>query len=96
MSHIDRTRPSVSERVLGGSPSGVLVRLLIMSFLVGIILRVLNVDVNDVMNWLDQRVRELSALGFDSIGELFSIVLVGAVIVVPVWLLMRVMKIISR
>ena len=95
MSHIDR-RGSATERVLGGSPAGVLVRLLIMSFVVGVILRVLHVDPNDIMNWMDNQFRYISALGFDSVQEVGQIVIVGAVIVLPVWLLLRVLKIISH
>ncbi|WP_420391309.1 DUF6460 domain-containing protein [Acuticoccus sp.] len=95
MSEYDK-RISPTERVLGGSPLGVLVRLLVMSFVVGVILTVLDVNPNDVINWLDTRFRALTNLGLGSIEQAVEIMLVGAVIVVPVWLLLRVLKILAR
>lgn len=89
-------RYSATERVLGGSPIGVLVRLLVMSFVVGIILKVLDVDPNDILNWLDRQFKAIANLGFESVEQVFEIMIVGAVIVVPVWLLLRVLKILSR
>lgn len=85
-----------TERVLGGSPVGVLVRLAIMSFVVGLILTMLDINPNDIINWVDQRFRALTNLGFESIGGFFNIMIVGAVIVVPIWLFARVIRILQR
>ena len=95
MSSLER-RYGATERVLGGSPVGVLVRLAVMSFVVGLILTMLDINPNDVINWLDQRFRALMNLGFESIEQFFNIMIVGAVIVVPIWLFARVARILSR
>ena len=95
MSSLER-RYGATERVLGGSPVGVLVRLAVMSFVVGLILTMLDINPNDVINWLDQRFRALTNLGFESIEQFFNIMIVGAVIVVPIWLFARVARILSR
>lgn len=89
-------RPTVVERLLGGSTGGVLLRLVILSFIVGVIMRALNVDPTDIIVWMEDRARYLSTLGVDSVAEAFRIIFVGAVIVVPVWAVMRLLKIISR
>ena len=95
MSSLER-RYGATERVLGGSPVGVLVRLAVMSFVVGLILTMLDINPNDVINWLDQRFRALTNLGFESIEQFVNIMIVGAVIVVPIWLFARVVRILSR
>lgn len=95
MSQVER-HDDATERVLGGSPVGVVVRLLILSFVVGVILSVLDINPNDVINWVDERFRAITSLGFDSVEEAGRILLAGAVIVVPVWLFVRVLRIIGR
>ncbi|ORE94515.1 hypothetical protein ATO13_10586 [Stappia sp. 22II-S9-Z10] len=75
---------------------GVFIRLVVMSFVVGLILTMLDINPNDIINWLDQRFRALTNLGFESVEQFFNIMIVGAVIVVPIWLFARVVKIISR
>lgn len=89
-------RSSAVERVLGGSPMGVFVRLLVMSFVVGLILHTMNVDPTDIVRWLQQRLRDLSELGLGSLETAFNILVLGAVIVVPVWLVFRAVRLIGR
>lgn len=84
------------ERVLGGTPVGVLVRLLVMSFVVGIILNVLDVDPTDLLDWLERRVRDISELGFGSLERALSILVLGAVVVVPAWLIFRAVRLMGR
>ncbi|UOM33376.1 DUF6460 domain-containing protein [Acuticoccus sp. I52.16.1] len=95
MSSLER-RYGATERVLGGSPMGVLIRLVVMSFVVGLILTMLDINPNDIINWFDQRFRALTNLGFESIAQFFNVMVVGAVIVVPIWLFARVIKILSK
>ncbi len=95
MSSLER-RFGATERVLGGSPVGVLIRLVVMSFVVGLILTMLDINPNDIINWVDQRFRALTNLGFESVSQFFNIMIVGAVIVVPIWLFARVIRILSK
>ncbi|WP_146620072.1 DUF6460 domain-containing protein [Acuticoccus sediminis] len=81
---------------MGGSPVGVLIRLVVMSFVVGLILTMLDINPNDIINWVDQRFRALTNLGFESVSQFFNIMIVGAVIVVPIWLFARVIRILSK
>ncbi len=92
-----QTRASTSvERVLGGTPAGVFVRLLVMSFVVGLILNALDVDPRDILVWIEDRVRDFSTLGLGSLERAFSILVLGAVVVVPVWLIFRALRLIGR
>lgn len=95
MHEIDR-RSSSMERVLGGSPLGVLIRLVVMSFVVGLILTVLDINPNDIIRWIDARLTYLTSFGFDTFEEALTILLLGAVVVVPIWLVLRVLRLIGR
>lgn len=77
------------ERFLGGSPLGVLVRLLFISLLVGAAIAFLGLSPRGLYEGV---VRFLSALwhrGFDALGEVGQWVIAGAIVVVPLWLLSR-------
>ncbi len=95
MSEFER-RGTVMERVLGGSPLGVLIRLVVMSFVVGLVLTVLDVNPNDIIVWIENRLRFLTSFGFETFEEIGAIMLLGAVVVVPIWLALRVLKLIGR
>lgn len=95
MSELDRRKTGL-ERVLGGSPLGVLVRLLIMSFVVGLVLTVLDVNPNDIIIWIENRLRYLTSFGFETFEEVGAIMLLGAVVVVPIWLALRILRLIGR
>jgi Domain of unknown function (DUF6460) len=80
-------------RFFGGSPAGVLLRLVVLSFVVGIILHALNVSPFDIINGLRDLAHRIYLLGFDSIEWIFRYFLLGAVIVFPVWLVIRLLKV---
>ena len=76
-------------RVLGGSPLGVLARLILLSFVVGAALAWLDIRPSELLLWAESLARRVWAFGFDGLREGFNYVLVGAMIVVPLWLLSR-------
>jgi hypothetical protein len=78
-----------TSRVLGGSPAAVLGRLILASILVGVILSALGLDPFDIMRSLERLVRHMWAMGFDAFRWVWRYFLLGAVIVVPIWLLSR-------
>jgi hypothetical protein len=79
-------------RVLGGSPAAVLGRLILASILVGVILSALGLDPFDIIRSLERLVRHFWAMGFDAFRWLWRYFLLGAVIVVPIWLISRLIK----
>ena len=76
-------------RVFGGSPLAVLGRLVLVSILVGVVLSTLGLDPFDIVRSLERLVRSIWNMGFDAFRWLWRYLLLGAVIVVPVWIIMR-------
>lgn len=77
-------------RFFGGSPAWVLVRLVILSVVVGVILAALGLDPRNILNSLERLVRSLFTFGFETFHSLWRYFLLGAVVVIPLWILMRV------
>ena len=80
-------------RFFGGSPAGVLLRLVVISFVVGIVLNALGVSPFDIINGLRELAWRIYMLGFDSIEWIVRYFLLGAVIVFPIWLIVRLLKV---
>ena len=82
----------VVNRFFGGPPLSVLIRLILLSILVGVILSVIGLDPFDIWRSLERLVRSVWNMGWDAINWLLRYFLLGAVIVVPIWLLVRISK----
>jgi hypothetical protein len=81
-----------ASRFLGGSPLSVLLRLILLSILVGVILSALGFDPWNIWRSLENLIRTLWNMGFDAFFWLWRYFLLGAVIVVPIWLIVRLAK----
>jgi hypothetical protein len=80
-------------RFFGGSPATVLMRLVIVSFVVGIVLSALGVSPFNIIDGLHRLFLRIYSLGFESVEWLYSYFLLGAVVVFPIWLIMRLVKV---
>ena len=76
-------------RFLGGSPLSVAFRLILLSILVGVVLAAIGFDPWNIVNSIRLLFQRIWDLGFDAINGLWRYFLLGAVIVIPVWLLSR-------
>ncbi|MEM9207045.1 MAG: DUF6460 domain-containing protein [Pseudomonadota bacterium] len=76
-------------RFFGGEPLGVILRLIILSIIVGVIFAALNIDPFDIVNWVQSFVTRIYNMGFDAIEFAWEYFLLGAVIVFPIWLISR-------
>jgi len=76
-------------RFLGGSPLAVAFRLALLSILVGVVLAAIGFDPWNIVNSIRLLFQRLWDLGFDAINGLWRYFLLGAVIVLPIWLLSR-------
>jgi Family of unknown function (DUF6460) len=76
-------------RIFGGSPLAVLGRLVLVSILVGVILSALGLDPFDIIRSVERLIRSIWNLGFDAFHWLWRYFLLGAAIVIPIWLIMR-------
>jgi hypothetical protein len=81
-----------ASRFLGGSPGRVVMQLLVLSFIIGIVLNALGVSPFDIVNGLRSLALRIYDMGFGTVELVGRYILLGAVIVVPVWLLMRILK----
>ena len=76
-------------RFLGGSPLAVAFRLILLSILVGVMLAAVGFDPWNIVHSIRLLFERLWNLGFDAINGLWRYFLLGAVIVVPIWLISR-------
>ena len=79
-------------RFFGGSPGRILVQLAVMSFVLGVILSALGLSPFDIVDSVRQLAMRIYNMGFDAVAWGFRYFLLGAVIVVPVWLVMRLFR----
>lgn len=80
------------DRLLGGSPLGVLVKLVFLSLLVGVVLAFLGLTPLGLIRSVLDSARALFGLSLDTIEDIGRYILTGAVIVIPLWLLSRLMQ----
>lgn len=83
---------STMQRWLGGSPLTVLVKLVFLSLVVGVILAALGLTPIGLVRAFTDALRSLFGLGFDAVRDFGRYVLTGAMIVLPLWLLSRLMS----
>ena len=80
-------------QIFGGSPVAVVGRLILVSILVGVVLSVLGLDPYDIVLSIERLIRSVWDMGFDALRWLWRYFLLGAVIVIPTWLVMRIVKV---
>ncbi len=79
-------------RFLGDTPFRVFVRLLVLSFIVGLVLSVIGLHPLEIFDWLERLVSRIYEMGFEAVREALRYLFLGALIVVPVFLVMRLFK----
>ena len=76
-------------RFLGGSPLSVAFRLILLSILVGVVLAAIGLDPWNILYSVRRLFQTIWDFGFDAINWAWRYFLLGAVIVIPIWLLSR-------
>jgi hypothetical protein len=76
-------------RFFGGPPLSVIFRLALLSILVGVILEALGFDPWNIIDSIRRLAQHIWDMGFDAVRFLWRYLLLGAVIVVPIWLVLR-------
>jgi hypothetical protein len=84
------------DRLFGGNPALVLTRLVVLSLVVGVLLAALGFSPFDILNSIRELFQRLYDMGFEVVEKAFRYFLLGAVIVFPVWLIARVLKLMGR
>ena len=83
---------SALHRFLGGTPAAVFLRLLFVSAIVGAVLMWLRIRPIDILSNLEDLVRHFWSLGFDAVREIADYIVAGAIIVLPIWLVVRLLN----
>ncbi len=81
--------PDLLSRFLGGPPLAVVVRLVLLSIIIGFILSAAGLDPSNILHSIEKLARQVWDMGFDAVRWVWQDFLLGAVLVVPVWLLVR-------
>ncbi len=76
----------------GESVAGTVIRLVLLSIVVGIVFSALGITPFNLVERLQQIIRNIANLGFDAFHWAFQYFLLGAVIVVPIWLVVRLLS----
>lgn len=92
-----RTKAQVMDKktLFGGNPLGVLIRLVLISIVVGIILSALGITPRNLFYHLDILARRLYDLGFGVFENIFGYLVLGAIVVVPIWFVARLFGLLS-
>jgi len=77
---------------LGGSVLGVLVRLIILSIVVGVVLSTLGITPQNFFYQINILLRRIYDLGFGAIESVLGYLILGAMVVVPIWFISRLIK----
>jgi len=83
-------------RFLGGSPGSVVFRLLVISLIVGAAMVFFNLTPKDLVESVRHLVESVLGSGIESVRSLLLYVLYGAMVVVPIFLVVRILKALRR
>lgn len=76
-------------RILGDSPGRVIIKLLVVSIVVGFIMSVLGFTPYDLIYGIRDFVVDLWRSGFAALGRVGDYLLIGAAIVIPAFIIIR-------
>jgi len=80
------------DRFFGGSPLWVVVRLILLSIVIGVLLSALGFDPWNILQSVERLIRRILDLGWDAVAWLWRYFLLGAVLVIPIWLIVRLVR----
>ena len=76
-------------RFIGGSPVSVIIKLVLISLMVGFVMSVFGFNAADLVRGAVDMVRDAIKDGAGVFRQLGAYIVAGAAIVVPIWLLLR-------
>lgn len=76
-------------RFFGDSVGGTILRLVLLSIVVGVVLSALGITPYNIVERFQLLIRRIADLGFDAFHWAFTYFLLGAIVVVPIWLIIR-------
>jgi hypothetical protein len=86
----------IVHRFLGGPPLTVLLRLALLSILVGVVLAAIGFDPWNIIHSIQRLLNTIWNMGWDAVSWLWRYFLLGAVLVIPIWLITRLIRVPSE
>lgn len=80
------------ERLLGDRPGALIVKLLLISLFVGFLMSVFGFNAGDLVRGATEAIREVLRDGAGVFRQMGGYIVTGAAIVLPVWLVLRLLK----
>lgn len=84
--------PETVNRFLGDTPGRTIVKLIVASLIVGFLMRVFDVQPMDIVHNVRFFLLDLWYTGFDAFGRVGSYLILGATIVIPIFILIRLLS----
>jgi len=84
---------SALNRFIGGSPLGVAVKLLVLSFLVGVVLAAFHLSPLDLVDRILGWFQDFFGVGAEALRRIGGYLLLGAGVVIPVWFVSRLLSV---
>lgn len=84
------------DTIFGGSPFAVLIRLTLISIVVGVVLSALGISLRNFFDRINELLRAIYDLGFGAVDWVLQYLLLGAIVVVPIWAIARVAAILKK
>jgi hypothetical protein len=83
-------------RFFGGPPLSVITRLILLSILVGVVLHAVGLDPLNIIDSLRRFVLSIWNMGFDAVRWVWRYFVLGAALVIPIWLIVRLFRAAER
>ena len=84
------------DKFFGGNPLSVIVRLIVLSLVVGIVMAALGLDVFSLIESVQRLAWRIYDMGFGAIEWALRYLLLGAAVVIPIWIIVRLVKLSGR
>lgn len=82
--------------LFGGNPLGVIIRLVLLSIVVGVVLSALGITPRNFFYHIEVLLRRIYDMGFATFDWLLQYLVLGAIVVVPIWLIARLLGAFGR
>jgi hypothetical protein len=76
----------------GDSVAGTVIRLILLSIVVGIVFSALGITPFNIVERIELLIRRIADFGLDTFRWAFNYFLLGAVVVIPIWFIVRLIK----
>jgi len=84
------------DKIFGGPVVPTLVKLALLSFVVGLVLFLLGIDPIDLWRNFGQTIRDIWARVIDTLDWAAQYAILGAIVVLPIWIIYRLVMWVSR